>query len=166
MTDTELSDARRLAEQVGDLARRFRTPSHERGVCNGANQSLRVLASEVERLRAEVHNLNWALGTPGYDQMATPEEQAESDAAVARTNDFIARIAENKEKHDAMVKDAAAWRAMTEAMVDEYLEDYEMVGEDADGRDACYQPTEGERALIKDAVMGLFAAAEEAARTA
>ena len=53
---------------------------------------------------------------------------------------------------------------MIEAMVDEYLADYEMVGEDEDGRDACYTPTEDDRALIKDAVMGLFAAAEMAVR--
>jgi hypothetical protein len=59
-----------------------------------------------------------------------------------------------------LAADAAKWRAMTEAMVDDYLEDYEMVGEDEDGRDACYSPTEDERALIKDAVMGLLAAAE------
>jgi hypothetical protein len=51
MTDTELSDARRLADQVGDLARRFKTPSHERGVCNNANQTLRTLTAEVERLQ-------------------------------------------------------------------------------------------------------------------
>ena len=63
-------------------------------------------------------------------------------------------------------REAASWRAMTEAMVDEYLEDYEMVGEDAEGCDACYTPSEDERALIKDAVMGLLAEAEECARAA
>lgn len=45
--------------------------------------------------------------------------------------------------------------ASFEAFVDEYLEGYEMVGEAPDGRDACHVPTEGERALIKDAIMGL-----------
>lgn len=44
---------------------------------------------------------------------------------------------------------------MTEAQIDDYIEDYEMRGEDADGRDACHTPTADERALIKDAIMGL-----------
>lgn len=55
---------------------------------------------------------------------------------------------------------AESWRALTETMIDAYLEDYEMVGEDEGGRDACYAPTEGERALIKDAIMGLLAEAD------
>lgn len=44
-----------------------------------------------------------------------------------------------------------------EQIVDAYLADYEMVGEAEDGRDACYQPTDSERALIKDAILGLLA---------
>lgn len=54
---------------------------------------------------------------------------------------------------------ARAWAALTEPLIDEFLEDYEMVGEDEAGRDACHVPTEGERFLIKDAVMGLLQAA-------
>lgn len=53
---------------------------------------------------------------------------------------------------------------MTEAMVDKFLEDYEMRGEDEQGRDACHAPSEGERVLIKDAIMGLFAEADDRAR--
>jgi len=41
-----------------------------------------------------------------------------------------------------------------DATVDEFLEDYEMIGESEDGRDACYAPTEGEKFLIKDAIAG------------
>jgi hypothetical protein len=55
---------------------------------------------------------------------------------------------------------AAKWESLTEALVDEYLEDYEMVGEDEQGRDACYTPNDREKALIKDFVMGLFQEAE------
>lgn len=55
---------------------------------------------------------------------------------------------------------ARAWAALTEPLIDEFLEDYEMVGEDEAGRDACHVPTEGERALIKDAIMGLLAEAD------
>ncbi len=54
---------------------------------------------------------------------------------------------------------ARSWTALAEPLIDEFLEDYEMAGEDEGGRDACYAPTEGERALIKDAVMGLLQAA-------
>lgn len=55
-----------------------------------------------------------------------------------------------------------AWNWLTEANIDAYLEDYEMRGEDEDGRDACYTPTEGDRALLKDFVMGLLYEAQEA----
>ena len=44
-----------------------------------------------------------------------------------------------------------------ESIIDDYLEDYEMRGEDEDGRDACHTPSDGERFLIKDAIMGLLA---------
>lgn len=43
-----------------------------------------------------------------------------------------------------------------ERVIDDYIEDYEMVGEAPDGRDACHVPTEGERILIKDAILGLL----------
>lgn len=56
-----------------------------------------------------------------------------------------------------------AWSWLTEANIDAYLEDYEMRGEAGDGRDACYTPTESDRALLKDFVMGLLAEAQEAA---
>ena len=102
-------------------------------------------------------------------QLADAYADASFDQGLnKRTDDPAPEAAREKLEAELarMAPAAAAWRAMTEAMVDEYLEDYEMYGEDADGRDACYATTEGERALIKDAVMGLFAAAEEAARTA
>jgi hypothetical protein len=58
---------------------------------------------------------------------------------------------------------ARAWTALTEAFIDEYLADYEMRGEDEDGRDACHKPTDGEQFLIKDAIMGLLLEAWDAA---
>lgn len=51
MTDTTKSEALRLAEQLRDMTTRFKTPSHERGVCNGAIQELRRLHAENEALR-------------------------------------------------------------------------------------------------------------------
>jgi hypothetical protein len=44
MTTTDFAEVRRLADQISDMARRFKTPSHERGVCNEAYQVLRSLA--------------------------------------------------------------------------------------------------------------------------
>lgn len=64
------------------------------------------------------------------------------------------------------VRDATKWNALTEAALDSFLEDYEMCGEAEDGRDAVHTPTEGERALIKDAVMGFLVEAEAAAMSA
>jgi len=41
-----------------------------------------------------------------------------------------------------------------ESALDEYLEGYEMIGETEDGVCAFHRPTESERILIKDAIMG------------
>jgi len=41
-----------------------------------------------------------------------------------------------------------------EALLQEYVADYEFLGETEDGRDACYTPNERERLLIEDAIRG------------
>lgn len=46
--------------------------------------------------------------------------------------------------------------ARAEVVMQDYVADYEMRGEDPDGRDAIYTPTEGERLLIIDAIRGLL----------
>lgn len=68
------------------------------------------LRQEVERLRNEVHNLNWALGTEGYTQMATPEEQAEHEAAVCAVQKNIDRLEDFSVAYEAMKKDAARYQ--------------------------------------------------------
>ena len=45
-------------------------------------------------------------------------------------------------------------------IVDNFIEDYEMQGEDESGRDAYYIPNENDRALLKDAICGLLADTE------
>lgn len=50
--------------------------------------------------------------------------------------------------------------ARAEQVMQDYVSDYEMRGEDQDGRDAIYAPTEGERLLIIDAIRGLLAEPE------
>lgn len=66
--------------------------------------------ADAEALRAENHNLNWALGTEGYAQMATPEEQAENDKAVQNAEEAIARLERAKTEYEAMKVDAACFR--------------------------------------------------------
>lgn len=61
-------------------------------------------------------------------------------------------------------EDAARWRVINEQFIDDYLEDYELIGEAEGVGDCCYTPTETERDLIKDAVLGLLSCAEDAAR--
>lgn len=68
------------------------------------------MADEIERLRAENHNLNWAFGTEGYEQMATPEEQAEHDKAVHAHNEFLARLEKGKTVYEELKADAARYR--------------------------------------------------------
>ena len=41
-----------------------------------------------------------------------------------------------------------------ETTVREYIDEYEMLGETEDGRDACYTPNENDKALLFDAFMG------------
>ena len=88
----------------------------------------RVMGDEITRLRAEVealnaenHNLNWTLGTPGYNAMATPEEQAEHEAAVARADKFIEQIAKRKAEQEAAEADAARFRWMRDNATNESL---------------------------------------------
>jgi len=47
-----------------------------------------------------------------------------------------------------------------EQIIDDYIEDYEMLGEAADGTEAGYTPTEGDKVLLKDAILGLLADTE------
>ncbi|WP_367352559.1 hypothetical protein [Achromobacter animicus] len=50
--------------------------------------------------------------------------------------------------------------ARAEQVMQDYVAGYEMCGEDQGGRDAIHTPTEGERALIIDAIRGLMAEPE------
>ena len=52
-TPTQKPNAIRLAEQLRDISSRFKTPSHERGVCNAAIEELRHQHDEIARLTAE-----------------------------------------------------------------------------------------------------------------
>ena len=77
--------------------------------------------------------------------LAEVEYYPEEYAAIADAIDALQAMERQKQPDDL------------EQIIDAFVEDYEMVGEDEDGRDACHTPTEGERALIKDAICGLLA---------
>ena len=77
--------------------------------------------------------------------LAEVEYYPEEYAAIADAIDALQALERQKQPDDL------------EQIIDAFVEDYEMVGEDEDGRDACHTPTEGERALIKDAICGLLA---------
>ena len=60
------------------------------------------------------------------------------------------------DKSEAVEERIKALEAM-ESIVEKYVEDYEAVTEDEDGREGIYQPTKEERYLILDAIDGLHA---------
>lgn len=62
----------------------------------------------------ELHNLAWALSLPGFDRMATDEQEAEHQAGVQRVNDMLARMEKAKAEHDAAMADAARFRWLDE----------------------------------------------------
>ena len=59
----------------------------------------------------------------------------------------------------AAVQEARDW-VKIECFVDEFVHDYEMVGEAQDGQDAYYQPNDNDRALLRDCIAGLLAEPE------
>lgn len=66
--------------------------------------------TELEKLRRQVeddartiHNLNWALGTEGYEEMATEEDRADHDEGQRIVSVNLQRMAENKARYDVLV---------------------------------------------------------------
>ncbi len=80
-------------------------------LCHEAAKEIESLRAKLAELEQENHNLNWALGTEGYTQMATPEQQAESDAAIKKGLEFIANLKRKKSAFDALVEENAALKA-------------------------------------------------------
>ncbi len=74
------------------------------------NEGATDIAALLDEAAEEMHNLAWALSLPGFDRMATDEQEAEHQAGVQRVNDMLARMEKAKAEHDAMVRDAARWR--------------------------------------------------------
>lgn len=82
-------EALRLVDQVRDMTRRFKTPSHERGVCNGVVQELQRLhalnAQMLEALEASSLEVVRLLDAKGFDAKtrAAWPEVVKARAAIA-----------------------------------------------------------------------------------
>jgi hypothetical protein len=116
-------------------------------------------------------------GTPPTSQEPAPAARPMTDAQAyeiaGRVSTCVEAIREAEKSHRISSQPTApavpageAYFVSQERVIDEYLSDYEMIGETEDGRDACYTPTDGDRALIKDAIMGLLSTDEWAALSA
>ena len=80
-----------------------------------------------------------------------------SDSAVTFCDEALSIMRGLAEDAEPVASDSLGQPDNLEVIIDAFIEDYEMVGETEDGRDACHTPTDGERALIKDAICGLLA---------
>lgn len=111
----------------------------------------RIVAAldQLEAMAGSQEPVAWAMpkGDGTFIDVITPAEHARKEGSYTVPL-FAHPVAQQPQAE-----------AITEAKIDAYLEDYEMVGEAEDGRDACYAPSEGEKVLIKDAIMGLLAEA-------
>lgn len=74
-----------------ELAKRLRNGWAKELRTEGADM-IECQHAEIDSLKADVHNLNWALGTSGFEKMATPEEQAEHEAAMGRVMANVERL--------------------------------------------------------------------------
>lgn len=74
---TEQPDALKLADQLRDMSTKFKTPSHERGVCNGAIEKLRRLHALNQELVEALRKCSAQLTRLGYSAN-------HADAALAK----------------------------------------------------------------------------------
>jgi len=61
--------------------------------------------------------------------------------------------------NEIILKEALCWRQLNEKTINEFIDEYEC-DTDVGG----YTPTDSERFLIKDAIMGLLASVEESVK--
>jgi hypothetical protein len=104
---------------VVPLVERLRDEAH---LCR--NEGATDIANLLDEAAEEMHNLAWALSLPGFDRMATDEQEAEHQAGVQRVNDMLARMEKAKADHDAAMADAARFR-----WIDEHALSVDMVAD-------------------------------------
>jgi hypothetical protein len=81
----------------GTQVRRVSQGNYYRG------EDVLALMREIAQLRRDVHDLNWALGAPGYEKMHDPEDQALSEAAHAEALQRIEAMGKHKARVDAVM---------------------------------------------------------------
>lgn len=106
------TEARKERGDYTDQDARFEVAMHQ-SIAKHRAAMLRSQHARIAELEAEVHNLNWALGTEGYESMATPEQQAEADAAHAAV---LKNIEGMKKRRDRIAELEAVARAALEAL--------------------------------------------------
>lgn len=83
-------------------------------------------------------------------------QRAATAAGLLAGDDMHTMLAPAIERLRAHAEAEPEWAAI-DAAIREYVDDYELIGEDETGADACYTPTQSERVLIRDAINGLLA---------
>ena len=85
MSESKQPEALRLAAQLRDMSTKFRTPSHEKGVCNGAIQELRRLHALNDELLLALQALADSIrGREGRGLIELNEALTATDAAIAK----------------------------------------------------------------------------------
>jgi hypothetical protein len=105
----DLAGARPVDQPVVPLVARLRREAEAWDAESGD------MATLLREAADEIHNLAWTLSLPGFDRMATDEQEAEHQAGVQRVNDMLARMEKAKADHDAAMADAARFRWLDEA---------------------------------------------------
>jgi len=125
LTDTEILDAYKSKESLqGRVAITWVDHENKTVLTDVGRMAARAieaaattpLLERIAALEAENHNLNWALGTEGFDQMATPEEQAEHEKGHAEVMANIDRLKSRRERHDQLVPDGVDYLDLIEAL--------------------------------------------------
>lgn len=104
-----------------------------------ADERVREALAEVADLKKQVHDLNWALGTEGYDKMHDPQDQADHEEAVRGTERFIQRMEEAAERQAELERKAARYDWLRSGV-----------------RTRQGVPTSGHRTISRDPLRGLM----------
>lgn len=110
-------DALKLADQLRDMSTKFKTPSHERGVCNGAIEKLRRLHAENQGQAERIQDIYKQLNDTEKevdDLRAELHEEAKINGAGAERE--LRLMAELDEAKRINLRDAAELRRLHESL--------------------------------------------------
>ena len=116
-------------------------------------------STAADRLLAEVERLT-------KENATLTAERDELRAKLSAAETELSRVREKAQEESLLLEDVCRnlvalekqepISVVSNATIDEFLEDYEMICENEDGVDCYYLPTENDKALIKDAMLGFF----------